>query len=209
MNQTFNTPWLLFEINVLASTSALIKKLYKTTSQTSGFNNLPIDREEMGSATTERLIPLAATLISLILIHSTPAISSLASPTAYEVLDDNNFPAGLLPDGISSYDLNITTGQFSVYFNRTCRFSLQNSYHLKYKPTFNGYISNGKLSSLKGVYVRVFLVWREIEEIVRREDDLVFSMRISSYVFPIDYFEERPQCQCVLKCGGGQASKET
>ncbi|RVW97950.1 hypothetical protein CK203_021196 [Vitis vinifera] len=87
----------------------------------------------MGSATTERLIPLAATLISLILIHSTPAISSLASQ----------------------------------------------------------------------------LHMREIEEIVRREDDLVFSMRISSYVFPIDYFEERPQCQCVLKCGGGQASKET
>ncbi|WKA02740.1 hypothetical protein VitviT2T_020894 [Vitis vinifera] len=187
-----------------------LSRSYKRTScPTSGFNNLPIDREEMrsaASATTHRL-PLAAILISLILIHSTPAISSIDSRTAYEVLEDYNFPVGLLPQGITGYDLNITTGQFSVYFNDTCSFSLESSYHLKYKPTIKGYISNGNLSSMEGVYARLFFVWKKIVEIVRSGDDLVFSVGVLSSVFPIDYFEKSPQCGCGFQCGGGQVRK--
>ncbi|RVW60362.1 hypothetical protein CK203_089865 [Vitis vinifera] len=159
------------------------------------------------SATTHRLTPLAAILISLILIHSTPAISSNDSRTAYEVLEDYNFPVGLLPQGITGYDLNITTGQFSVYFNDTCSFSLESSYHLKYKPTIKGYISNGNLSSLEGVYARLFFVWKKIVEIVRSGDDLVFSVGVLSSVFPIDYFEKSPECGCGFQCGVGQVRK--
>ena len=188
----------------------LSRSYKRTTCPTSGFNNLPIDTEEMrsaASATTHRLTPLAAILISLILIHSTPAISSNDSRTAYEVLEDYNFPVGLLPQGITGYDLNITTGQFSVYFNDTCSFSLESSYHLKYKPTIKGYISNGNLSSLEGVYARLFFVWKKIVEIVRSGDDLVFSVGVLSSVFPIDYFEKSPQCGCGFQCGGGQVRK--
>ena len=179
----------------------------KRTSPTSGFNNLPIDREEMGSATTQRLIPFAATLIYLILIHSTPASSSLENRTAYEVLEDYNFPVGLLPKGVKGYDLNITTGKFSAYFNDTCSFSLESSYQLKYMPTIEGYISNGKLSTLEGIYVRVFFMWMQIVEILRYRDELFFSVGVLFSVFPIDYFEESPQCGCGFQCGGGQVRK--
>ncbi|XP_010659663.1 uncharacterized protein LOC117930957 [Vitis riparia] len=130
----------------------------------------------MGSATTQRLIPFAATLIYLILIHSTPASSSLENRTAYEVLEDYNFPVGLLPKGVKGYDLNITTG----------------------------YISNGKLSTLEGIYVRVFFMWMQIVEILRYGDELFFSVGVLFSVFPIDYFEESPQCGCGFQCGGGQ-----
>ena len=164
----------------------------------------------MASATTLKLIPLAAIaiLISLILIQSsTPAISSIDIRTAYEVLEDYNFPVGLLPKGITDYDLNITTGKFSVYFNDTCSYSLKSSYHLKYLPTIKGYISNGKLSSLEGVYTKLFLVWKEIVEIVRDGDNLVFSVGVLSSVFPIDYFEKSPECGCGFQCGVGQVRK--
>ena len=179
---------------------------YKRTGSTSGSNNFPIDKE-MGSAKNQRYIPLPAILIILILIQSAPAISSLNNRTAYEVLEDYNFPVGLLPKGVKHYDLNIITGEFSVHFNHTCSFSLKSSYHLKYKPTIKGYISNGKLFRLKGVYERMFLVWVEIEGIIRSGDDLVFSVGVLSSVFPIDYFEESPQCGCGFRCGGGQVRK--
>ncbi|RVW97852.1 hypothetical protein CK203_021202 [Vitis vinifera] len=129
------------------------------------------------------------------------------SRTAYEVLEDYYFPVGHLPKGVKGYDLNITRGKFSVYFNDTCSFSLESSYQLKYMPTVKGYISNGKLSSLEGVYTRLFLVWMEIVEILRSEDDIVLSVGVMSSAFPIDYFEESPQCGCGFQCGGGQVSK--
>ena len=78
---------------------------------------------------------------------------------------------------------------------------------MKYKPIFEGYLSSGRLYSLKGVYVRAFLVWREVEEILQRGDDLVFSMKTWSYKLPVDYFEEETQCWCLFSCGEGQVRK--
>lgn len=126
-------------------------------------------------------------------MHSALAISGPDNRTAYEVLQDYNFPVGLLPEGVQRYDLDIMTGEFSVYFQYTCRFSL-NNYHLKYKPTVKGFISNGKIFGLKGVTEKVFLVWMEIDEIVRKGNDLVLSVGALSTVFPVDDFAQSPQC---------------
>lgn len=115
--------------------------------------------------------------------------------TAYQVLEDYIFPTGLLPKGVTSYDLNSSTGKFSVHFNDTCTFSLQNSRQLKFKSTIKGYISNGKISSLEGVYVRLlFMVWMEIVEILWSGDDLVFTVGLLSTAFPVDNFGESPHC---------------
>lgn len=155
----------------------------------------------MGSA--HRLAPLSAILIILILIDPTPALSSTDSRTAYEALEDYNFPIGLLPQGVSSYDLNSNTSKFSVYFNDTCSFPLESSYHLKYNPIVTGYISNGKLTSLEGIYAGLFSLWKEIVEIDRNGDDLVFTVGLWSSVFPMDYFNQSPQCGCGFSCGSG------
>lgn len=164
----------------------------------------------MGPAITTSLILVGVTLICIILIHSTPSISSSSSskPSVYDLLDDYNFPVGLLPQGIQDYDFNHTTGKFSIYYNRTCSFSLQNSYHVKYNPTFEGSLSDGRLFSLKGVYVRAFVVWKEVIEVLRRGDDLVFILKIWSYKFPIDYFEEETQCWCLFRCGGEHVTRK-
>ncbi|KAL6324078.1 hypothetical protein AAG906_006349 [Vitis piasezkii] len=156
----------------------------------------------MGSATAQRLISLAATFC-LILIKAIPGNSS---PTAYEVLEGYNFPVGLLPKGVSSYDLNATTGQFSAYLNDSCSFR-QASYQLKYKPAIKGYISNGKLSSLEGISVKVVFMWMDIKEIIRSGDNLDFSVGVGKTGFPVDYFEDSPQCGCGLNCGRRQARK--
>ena len=154
----------------------------------------------MDSATTQRLsISLLATLC-LILIHSTQANSILKTPNAYEVLQQYDFPAGLLPRGLNSYDLDSGTGQFSAYFNESCSFSVQGSYEMKFKSTISGYITKGTLSGLSGVSVKFFLLSLNIVGILRNGDNLVFSAGAESAPFPIDNFEESPQCGCGFQC---------
>ena len=160
---------------------------------------------EMDSAATQRLISLAATFC-LILIHTPPANSFNNTPSAYDVLEAYNFPIGLLPYGVRGYDFNDTTGQFSAYFSHSCSFS-GGFYQLKYEPTIKGYLSNGMLSSLEGVSVKMFFLWIDISEIIRNGDGLDFYVWILSTRFPVDYFEEPPQCGCGINCSPRQVRK--
>ncbi|GAV89719.1 DUF538 domain-containing protein [Cephalotus follicularis] len=128
-------------------------------------------------------------------------------PTAYEMLNEYNFPIGILPKGVIDYDLDSTTGKFSAFFNGSCSFSLEGSYQLKYKPTIRGDITKGKLSSLEGVSVKIYFFWVDIIEVSRRGDDLEFSVGIAGAGFPIENFFESPQCGCGLNCNNEQARK--
>ncbi|CAL5397292.1 unnamed protein product [Camellia sinensis] len=148
------------------------------------------------------------TFLILILISSSPAADSSGdNPTAYEVLERYYFPIGVLPKGVTGYDLDKSTGKFSAYLNGSCSFALEGSYQLNYKSTINGYISEGKLSKLEGVKVKLFFFWVDIVEVDRSGDDLEFSVGIASAGFSIDNFEECPQCGCGLNCGDGDGIK--
>uniref|UniRef100_A0A5B7AVU6 DUF538 domain-containing protein n=1 Tax=Davidia involucrata TaxID=16924 RepID=A0A5B7AVU6_DAVIN len=161
----------------------------------------------MGFLCYAQIFRSLTTITCLILISSLPAKSSGDKPTAYEVLQDYNFPVGILPKGVTGYDLNESTGKFSAYLNGSCSFSLEGSYQLSYKSTIRGHISKGKLSNLEGVKVKIFFFWVDIVEVDRSGDDLEFSVGITSAGFSIDNFEECPQCGCGLNCDNGQVSK--
>ncbi|CAK7340628.1 unnamed protein product [Dovyalis caffra] len=157
-------------------------------------------------------LSLLSTALCLILIFSQSLPSSVSSsketnfldqdPTAYEILGDYNFPKGLLPKGVVAYSLDTATGKFSAFLNGTCSFSLEGSYQLQYKSSIDGYISKGRLSRLRGVSVKLFFMWVDIIEVSRNGDDLEFSVGIAGAGFPIDNFEECPQCGCGLNCVG-------
>ncbi|GMH13139.1 hypothetical protein Nepgr_014980 [Nepenthes gracilis] len=128
-------------------------------------------------------------LLFLILSSLLPLSSSLTDkPSAYEVLQEYNFPVGLLPKGVTGYQLESSTGKFSAYLNGSCGFSLEGSYQLDYKSTIKGYISNGKLSSLEGVKVKLLFLWVNIVEVYLSDDNLEFSVGMASAGFPIDNF---------------------
>ncbi|GMN37963.1 hypothetical protein TIFTF001_007253 [Ficus carica] len=119
--------------------------------------------------------------------------------SAYEVLEQYNFPIGLLPQGVTGYELNNETGEFAVFLNETCSFNLE-TYKLKYKPTITGVISKDRIKNLKGISVKVLLFWFNIVEVSRDGDDLLFSVGLLSASFPIRNFLECPQCGCGLDC---------
>ncbi|XP_059652379.1 uncharacterized protein At5g01610-like [Cornus florida] len=148
------------------------------------------------------------TITSLILIFSLPASSAGDDdPTAYDLLQSYNFPVGILPKGVTGYDLDESTGKFALYMNKSCSFSLEGSYQLSYKSTVKGYISRGKLSRLEGVKVKLLFLWVDIVEVDRSGDDLEFSVGIASAGFSIDNFLESPQCGCGFDCDNRQVSK--
>ncbi|CAN4093051.1 unnamed protein product [Withania somnifera] len=136
---------------------------------------------------------IAVTLSLPLLITALVAVSFAAvddgstSLTAYDLLKSYDFPVGILPKGVTGYDLDKTTGKFSVHLNR-------------YKSTFGGYIAKDRLTSLYGVSVKILFLWLNIVEVTKNGDDLQFSVGIASASFPLDNFLICPQCGCGLNC---------
>ncbi|XP_050237145.1 uncharacterized protein At5g01610-like [Mercurialis annua] len=158
----------------------------------------------MGSIPLSKSLLLIAFLWPITFLSTSPILSAFGyddnlKPSAYEMLEEYNFPVGILPVGVTGYELNRETGEFSVYLNGTCKFPVE-SYTLEYKSTISGIVSKGRLSNLKGVKVFVILLWINIVEVTREDDELYFSVGITSASFPVDNFEERPQCGCGLDC---------
>ncbi|GMH02604.1 hypothetical protein Nepgr_004443 [Nepenthes gracilis] len=142
--------------------------------------------------------PIIIAFLSLSLSVLPP--SSADKFTAYDALQTFNFPVGLLPKGALGYDLDEKTGKFTAYLNETCSFSLEGSYDLKYQSKITGYISRNNLRNLNGISVKVLFLWLNIVEVTRVDDEIDFSVGIASASFPINNFDQCPQCGCGLDC---------
>ncbi|XP_027363400.1 uncharacterized protein LOC113870977 [Abrus precatorius] len=138
------------------------------------------------------------TVILLFLLS--PSIVTAAAPSAYEVLEGFHFPEGLLPKGVISYELDRSSGKFRIDFNTSCSFSLEGSYQLRYQSSITGFISDGRLTELRGISVKVLFFWLNILEVNRIDDDLEFSVGVASASFSLDNFFVSPQCGCGLDC---------
>ncbi|KAL3517425.1 hypothetical protein ACH5RR_020014 [Cinchona calisaya] len=137
--------------------------------------------------------------IFLTLFTTSPAISDDSTPTVYDVLQEYGFPVGILPKGVTSYELDRSTGKFTVYLNETCSFSIE-GYKLRYKTKITGVISDGSIKDLSGVQVKVLFFWLNIGEVTVDGDELDFSVGIASADFDVDSFSESPQCGCGFDC---------
>jgi len=137
--------------------------------------------------------------IAVVCLTASCAFSQPQRLSVYDVLTEYGFPVGLLPKGAIGYSLNRETGQFAVYFDGTCSFVIE-SYTLQYKSTITGTISNGKLYNLKGVSVKIVLLWLNIVEVSRQGQNIYFSVGIASANFGVENFVESPQCGCGFDC---------
>ncbi|XP_073148372.1 uncharacterized protein At5g01610-like [Henckelia pumila] len=141
--------------------------------------------------------------LTRLLVFSSLAIFSAAnSLTVYQVLETYGFPVGLLPIGVTDYELDSSTGEFTVYLTKTCTFTIE-GYELKYKTKITGTVSKNKISNLSGIQVKILLFWINIAEVTKNGDDIDFSVGIASADFPADNFEESPQCGCGFDCVNG------
>lgn len=137
-------------------------------------------------------------LTQLLIISTSPAISD-GTPTVYQVLQEYGFPVGVLPKGATKYELDRSTGKFTVYLNKTCTFTIQ-GYDLKYDSRITGVVSYRKITNLSGVHVKILFFWVGIGEVSVDGDAMDFSVGIASADFPVDNFYESPQCGCGFDC---------
>ncbi|KAH7446650.1 hypothetical protein KP509_01G066900 [Ceratopteris richardii] len=137
---------------------------------------------------------LLATSLS---IFPSPQINHAADSvgtTAYDILEENGFPAGLLPSTVTDYDLDEDDGAFTLYLDSSCKVDIPNVYPIKFKSTITGDITYGKISSLKGVTVKVLFIWWTINSITVNDDALVFKVGPFSASYGISNFDENPTC---------------
>ncbi|KMT06033.1 hypothetical protein BVRB_7g163620 [Beta vulgaris subsp. vulgaris] len=154
----------------------------------------------MSSSTLPQVPLLFLLFISLSLLFAFVAPYT-DTPTAYELLESYDFPVGILPKGVTGYELNPDTGEFKLYLPQTCKFSIQ-GYDLEYKSTISGVVSKDRITKLKGISVRIFIIWLSITEVDNKNGQLQFSVGIASANFPLDGFEESPTCGCGFDCNG-------
>ncbi|RZB61172.1 hypothetical protein D0Y65_043779 [Glycine soja] len=119
--------------------------------------------------------------ILMVSLTTSCALSQSHKLSAYDVLMEYRFPVGLLPKGAIGYSLNRDNSDFDI-----------ESYMLKYKSTITGVISKGRLYNLKGVTVKILLLWLNIIEVSRQGNNIYFSIRITSAYFGVENFLESP-----------------
>lgn len=152
--------------------------------------------DRAGPATCGRSLILIAAIFS---ICCCSLIQRCESKTAYEVLEEYDFPIGLLPTNVESYTLDTSDGSFEVYLSSICSFTID-SYTLTYKKTITGEISTDTLKDLSGVTVKVWIFSFSITKVIRDGTNLKFYVGSISKSFPVSNFDECQSCDSSTDC---------
>ncbi|KAJ7555441.1 hypothetical protein O6H91_05G084700 [Diphasiastrum complanatum] len=130
---------------------------------------------------------------ALFFLASTATGQQQPNTTAYELLELNGFPAGLLPHTVVSATFH-SNGQFEVHLSGKCSVDVPGEYPVSYGSRITGVLSKGRLSGLSGITVKAFFVWWSITEIFVTGQDLVFTIGIASASYPASNFNDSPVC---------------
>ncbi|CAN6247859.1 unnamed protein product [Urochloa humidicola] len=136
---------------------------------------------------------LAIALVASIL-HATS--TAAAAATAYEVLQQNDLPPGLLPLGVQSYVLH-PGGAFEVTLPGECNFFVTvagKQFKFRYGSSVSGVIKSGSISRVSGVRLQVEFAWLGINEVSRAGNELSIQLEKSTQSFPISAFAQSPSC---------------
>ncbi|PKA52547.1 hypothetical protein AXF42_Ash001527 [Apostasia shenzhenica] len=105
------------------------------------------------------LLPAAVVAADVALTPSSPPANGT---TVYEVLPKFGLPPGLLPNTVTSYTL-AKNGAFEVDLAGPCYVDFE--YLVYYEAKITGFIRYGEIGDLKGIQVRRFLLWFDVDTI--------------------------------------------
>lgn len=119
-----------------------------------------------------------------------------ATATAYDILEKNNLPRGLLPKGVQSYVLN-PNGKMEVTLGHECNFFVTlggQQYNLQFASTFGGVVKAGSITEVYGVDAQIKYAWLGLSQVGRSGDQLTFQVQKFTQSFPVSNFAESPSC---------------
>ncbi|XP_078171084.1 transmembrane protein, putative (Protein of unknown function, DUF538) [Carex rostrata] len=100
-------------------------------------------------------------LLLLPIATSSPSLSN--GTTVYDILTQYGLPPGLLPDTVTSFSFSEEDGDFEVNLSGPCY--VEFDYLVYYEPKITGVVRYGSVSQLKGIQVRRFLIWLDVDAI--------------------------------------------
>ncbi|KAL6650250.1 hypothetical protein ACP70R_009175 [Stipagrostis hirtigluma subsp. patula] len=118
------------------------------------------------------------------------------SATAYDVLEQNNLPRGLLPQGVQSYTLN-AGGALEVTLPSECNFFVTvagKQYQFRYARNIGGVIRSGSIGQVHGVRMQVAFAWLGLIQVDHVGDQLNIQVEKSTQSFPYNAFSQSPRC---------------
>uniref|UniRef100_K3YEF6 Uncharacterized protein n=1 Tax=Setaria italica TaxID=4555 RepID=K3YEF6_SETIT len=126
------------------------------------------------------LIVLVAAILHV--AYATAATTSVnltadAAAMAYDILEKNNLPRGLLPKGVQSYNLN-----------------LDGKIEFRFASTVGGVIQAGSIHEVYGVRVQIKFGWLGIRQVDRAGDQLTLQVQQFTQKFPTSAFAVSPSC---------------
>ncbi|KAL5204412.1 hypothetical protein ABZP36_009283 [Zizania latifolia] len=148
----------------------------------------------------------AVVLVAFIILHAAATTtmggnsSTEAAPaatTAYDVLEKNNLPRGILPQGVQSYVLR-PDGSMEVTLPGECNFFVDlgggNRYKLRYGATVGGIVQAGSIREAYGVRMQVEYAWLGFNGVRRYADQLELQVQEFRQSFPVGNFAVSPRC---------------
>ncbi|RCV32539.1 LOW QUALITY PROTEIN: hypothetical protein SETIT_7G011100v2 [Setaria italica] len=143
------------------------------------------------------LIVLVAAILHV--AYATAATTSVnltadAAAMAYDILEKNNLPRGLLPKGVQSYNLNLD-GKIEVTLPGECDFPITfGDFKFRFASTVGGVIQAGSIHEVYGVRVQIKFGWLGIRQVDRAGDQLTLQVQQFTQKFPTSAFAVSPSC---------------
>jgi hypothetical protein len=148
------------------------------------------------------LVAIALMAASILQAVSSAATTSAnltrddAAKTAYDILEQNNLPRGLLPLGVKSYVLH-PGGIFQVTLPGECSIFVTvagKQFKFRFEISVSGTIKSGSISRVSGVSIQVEFAWLGINQVSRAGDQLNIQLEKSTQSFPVSAFAQSARC---------------
>ncbi|KAL6868312.1 hypothetical protein ACP4OV_015157 [Aristida adscensionis] len=143
----------------------------------------------------KRHLSFLVTFIPLFIFMASPVIATdnSTTPTTYQMLEDCDFPRGILPQGVTGYVLD-SNGSFKVYLQGDCNIRA-GKIQICYNSRIPGNVQNRSITGLEGVKAKILFSWIGIDQVARTTNDKIqFYSGILTKLFHVDTFANSPQC---------------
>ncbi|KAG1347568.1 hypothetical protein COCNU_06G013970 [Cocos nucifera] len=154
------------------------------------------------SSNHDLLVLFSFSSLLFLLLAGGSAATMEAAPTSpsngttiYELLPEYGLPSGLLPDTVKSFQLAYD-GSFVVELEGPCY--VQFEYLVYYEPRITGVVKYGSIEDLRGIQVRRFFLWFDVDSIkvdLPPSDFIYFEIGWITKQLPVGQFEVVHSCQ--------------
>uniref|UniRef100_A0ACD5WDH0 Uncharacterized protein n=1 Tax=Avena sativa TaxID=4498 RepID=A0ACD5WDH0_AVESA len=141
---------------------------------------------------------IASTLHAASSVTTNSAVDA-TSATAYDILEQNNLPRGLLPLGVKSYVLR--QGAIEVTLPGLCDFNVTlagQQYIIRYDPTVGGLIRPGSLTQVYGARIQLAFDFLAFDQVDRVGDQISLHGGDNKFFknksFPVSNFAQSHKC---------------